>query len=478
MASLKIFVSSTCYDLQAIRGQLRTALSGMGYEPVMSDHSDVIFDPRVHTHTSCLREVQNCDMLVLMIGSRFGGTVVPKALDSIDISSLAELSRSDRFIDESNKFSITQAEVLQAIKLRIPVFAFVDAGVMRDHLTYEKNKKKPIINQIEFSSIEKNETASYIFEFINFLRLRSENNGIYEFSRFEDIDHQLKRQWGGLFQRLLLEQRSKEIEGRRIDNLSSQIADLKAAVLGSISNSELKETAKGAIRFRRMIEFIASLVRNPGSQKNTLKSTLAWDDLLKSLDIVEMRSERNKYGSTTAIFILDDSTFFRARYPLSIISKIANEWQDFRNIADDAKTAIIDAVLDSRENRVAPPLVRHFSEPYTETQQVSAEDEFEDEGRPAQILLTEEKFIEDSIKNFLTSGTEFRNRRFMVEVEDHTLRVLLFPEKEGNSVTFDYNYTTPQDNNLFPELERIKELLRRDVIASDKIVDTKNSPSD
>jgi hypothetical protein len=471
MANLKIFVSSTCYDLQAIRGQLRGVLSGVGYEPVMSDHADVIYDPRIHTHASCLREVQNCDMLVLVMGSRFGGTIVPKALEAIDIAGLGEVSRADRFPDESNKLSITQAEVLQAIQFGIPVFAFVDAGVMRDHLTYEKNKKKSIINQIEFSSIDKNETAPYIFEFINFLRLRSENNSVYEFSRFEDIEYQLKRQWSGLFQRLLLEQRTKAIEGRRIDNLSSQIADLKAAVLGSISNVELKETAKGAIRFRQMIEFVVGLVREPGKEKITLKSNVAWDDLLKSLGIMEMRAERGKYASGGTILMLEDATYFRTRLPFRLVSRLAAQWQDFIHINDDAKVAIIDAVLDSRESRLVPPLVRHFTEPYVETQQIDADDEFEEAAKPGQILLTEDKFIEESIKDYLTAGADFHNMRFMVEVKDHVLRVSLLPVGGGKNVTFDYNYTTPDDHNLSTELERLKILLRGDIVAAQKVDD-------
>jgi hypothetical protein len=50
MAGPKIFVSSTCYDLSMARDQLRNFLIGLGYEPVLSEYSDVLFDPRVHTH--------------------------------------------------------------------------------------------------------------------------------------------------------------------------------------------------------------------------------------------------------------------------------------------------------------------------------------------------------------------------------------------------------------------------------------------
>ncbi|WP_158694106.1 DUF4062 domain-containing protein, partial [Cronobacter malonaticus] len=76
MAGLRVFVSSTCYDLSLLRSQLRIFIQNLGYEPMMSDYSDLLYDPRQHTHTSCIDEVSSADVVVLIIGSRFGGKVV------------------------------------------------------------------------------------------------------------------------------------------------------------------------------------------------------------------------------------------------------------------------------------------------------------------------------------------------------------------------------------------------------------------
>lgn len=267
------------------------------------------------------------------------------------------------------------------------------------------------------------------------------------------------------------------MESRRIDNLSSQIADLKAAVLGSISNAELKETAKGAIRFRQMIEFVIGLVREPGKEKSILASTLAWDPLLKSLGISAMRTERGKYGASVTIILLEDGTYFRTRLPLKIVERLSAQWQDFVGLSDEAKAAIIDAVLDSRESRAGPPLIRHLNEPYLEAPQGNVDDEFEDSLPPAQILLTEERFIEDAIRIFLTGGTEFRNMRFMVEVKDHTVRVSLVPKIGETGATFEYPYSTPDDHKLSGELERLKERLRQDIVSAQKTDDGKGHDS-
>ncbi len=206
MSKLRIFVSSTCYDLEIIRSELRPFISSFGYEPVMSDYSDVLFDPRSHTHESCIKEIPNCDMVILVIGQRFGGTAIPAAIESIDVEALEVLSGKNEILKHLKKLSITQLEILKAVEQSIPVYTFVDQRVLNDHYVYEKNKSKPaVMKEIEFPSIQKTETAIYIFEFINFLTHRTFNNSLTSFCKLEDIKDYLIEQWSQLFQRLLSE---------------------------------------------------------------------------------------------------------------------------------------------------------------------------------------------------------------------------------------------------------------------------------
>ena len=472
MANLKVFISSTCFDMHAIRAQLRSTLLGMGYEPVMSDQADVIYDPRSHTHTSCLREVENCDVLVVVIGSRFGGVTVPKALELIDLARVADWSKAEHFAEDKTNISITQAEVLRAIGMGVPIFAFVDSGVMRDHLTYEKNKKKSIIGEIDFSSIDKRETAPYIFEFINFLRFRNENNSIFEFSRFEDIEGQLKKQWSGLFQRLLHEQRGKAIEVRRIDNLSGQIADLKAAVLGSISNTELKETAKGAIRFRMMIEFLTALVvAQPGMDILTLiHSQDTWEEVLKKCRIVDIRPEnKNRSFSPSTVLLRDDATYYRARISMIGMTRLQREWEDFRRIGKEAKEAISSAVLDSRQGRPSF-LVRHFEEPFMEDINTRGDEDLELEvtsstsSTVSRILLTEAKYVEEAIKNHLAVSPNLGDKRFLIDVKDRFVTVAVLPgQLSGSSKTFTYAYTPTDSGGLGEAVASLTSAIDKDL---------------
>lgn len=350
MAQLKVFVSSTCYDLNIVRGQLRSFLLTSGHEPVMSDYNDVLFDPRIHTHESCIQEIKNADVIILIIGSRFGGTAIPKIANNLNIENLKSQSNAVKVLETADKLSITQLEILNAVDNNIPIFTFIDSRVSYDHLFYEKNKSKKIIDEIDFPSIDKKETAVYIFEFINFLRLRSKNNSVIEFSKFSDIEDFIRRQFSSLLQRLLQEQKNKIIEEKRLDFLSKQIEDIKTAILTTIPSDELKETAKGAIQFRGIIEFLISF--NVSDNVDTLiLENISWEELISKLDIiyiVETKDKRRKYTKRLqSAFVKSDLTFYLVRYDMETIPKIISDWESFRVLPDQRKLAILTAIKDN-----------------------------------------------------------------------------------------------------------------------------------
>ena len=193
---VKAFVSSTCMDVKEIRKQLDTYLCDAGIKPVLSDFGDVFYDPALHTHTSCVEEVAKCDMLIFIIGRRFGGLAVPEAYEHMDkeaLSTLLDDSFEKAF--EQRLFSITQLEVLKAIEMGIPVWTFVEQSVYNDHNTYQKNQDN---DTIIYGSIEKSDTAKYIFEFINLIRRRRTGNCIFTFEYAKDIERELTKQFSGI----------------------------------------------------------------------------------------------------------------------------------------------------------------------------------------------------------------------------------------------------------------------------------------
>lgn len=348
MAEMRVFISSTCYDLTLLRSQLRLFIKNMGYEPIMSDYEDVLYDPRIHTHTSCVDEVKNCDILILIIGSRYGGKATPESLNKIDFESLKNESISVDSLKEKESLSVTQLEVLKAIENSMPIYTFIDKRVWHDHALYEKNKSSEIIEKIIFPSIEKQETAKYIFNFINFVRLRTKGNNIFTFEKSQDIEDILKKQWSGYFQRLLQEQRFTRNEHKKIDILSEQFEDLKTAILSSIENVDQRETARGIVQYRRLSEFLFG-IRLSRQYLSSTKDSF-WE-LLKSVAIVKIVDAREfvlaRYRGLPprSFLIKEDRTFFEARIPPDLIlSEYAFDWESFKGLQTRAKEIILEAL--------------------------------------------------------------------------------------------------------------------------------------
>lgn len=372
MPTPRIFVSSTCYDLAVVRSELRSFIVALGYEPHMSDYSDLLFDPHQHTHTSCVQEIAGCDLLILIIGRRFGGNALPKAVELVDFEELKGVSSSTELLKEKGNLSITQLEVIKAIQANVPVFAFVDNGVLNDHHTYERNKDKDILSKIIFPNIEKQDSAKYIFEFINFIRHRTIGNSLIGFSHLDEIREHLKKQWAALFQRLLYEQRFQREETKRIDYVSGQIADIKAALFASLSSSQLKNTAKGAVAYRRLIAFIIGIAQDGENVSQILRKKITWDELLKEFKVDKIFSEIGEQSTELrgwTIMLRNDGTYFRVRGPSRFLNDLQRQWVQFCDVDSTTRDAIIDALLENEGGRRGLGYVRYYAEQYEEPKQ-------------------------------------------------------------------------------------------------------------
>lgn len=353
MASLRVFISSTCYDLGPIRGQIRNFLNSMGFEPIMSDYNDILYDPRVHTHTSCIEEIATCDFIILIVGSRFGGNAIPEAISKVDFESLNDKSKSIELLKKKENISVTQLEILKAVEIEIPIFTFIDNRLLSDHELYEKNKSKSILSEIEFPSIDKQETAEFIFEFINFLRHRTKGNSITSFAKFEDIEEILKKQWAGLFQKLLNESRNKQLDFKRIDSLSNQFEDLKTAILTSFGSTNEREVARGVVRFRRLVDFLRNL-RLP-DYGQILNSNISWETFLhdlvgiyKIVDLDKLIPNASRGIRFRTLLIKNDQTFYEVRFGSDYINELAQEFEAFINLPIGTRNIIFDAHVDMR----------------------------------------------------------------------------------------------------------------------------------
>ena len=131
MAKPRIFISSTYYDLRHVRASLESFVQSLGYEPILSEKGDIAFSPDTPLDESCYREAASADMLILIIGGRYG---------TERSESRGDLGRS--FYERYD--SITKQEYSSALGNNVPVWILVDAQVYAEYQTYQKNKIRRI----------------------------------------------------------------------------------------------------------------------------------------------------------------------------------------------------------------------------------------------------------------------------------------------------------------------------------------------
>jgi len=181
MAKPRIFLSSTYYDLRQIRADLERFIKELGYEPVLNEQGNIPYGKEDRLEDYCYKEINNVDILVSIIGGRYGSE------------------------SKYEKQSISQIELKTAYELNKQVYIFIDKGVYNEYRFYLSNKGN---SEVKFTYADNIK----IHEFIEFVEALPNNNTIHGFETSNDITSFLKEQWAGLFQRFLQEQtRIKEI---------------------------------------------------------------------------------------------------------------------------------------------------------------------------------------------------------------------------------------------------------------------------
>lgn len=181
MAKPKVFISSTFYDLRHIRIDLERFIRDLGYDTIMNEFGNIPYGKDEHLEHYCYKEIDNADILVSIIGGRYGSE------------------------SKYDKYSISQMEFKSAYDLNKQVYIFIEKGVYNEYQFYLKNKENSSVNYTFVDSIK-------IHQFIESIEVLPNNNTIHSFETSNDITTFLKDQWAGLFQRFLKEQtRQKEI---------------------------------------------------------------------------------------------------------------------------------------------------------------------------------------------------------------------------------------------------------------------------
>lgn len=214
MASPRIFISSTCYDLYDLRNNLRNFIKSFEYEPVMSEFGDIFYDYNLHVQDACLKEIGNCQMFILIIGNNYGSTYYKQKSS------------------EKNPPSVTLTEFKKALSCDIAKHIFVNKMVKYDYDNYSKflNQKyfeyfnNNTVEEKDVNEIKQNirgkfdseyffphESYKHIFKFFDVISELNMNNAILTFETTIDIQEQLKKQWAGFMYEGLINQNKKNL---------------------------------------------------------------------------------------------------------------------------------------------------------------------------------------------------------------------------------------------------------------------------
>src|SRR4030042_2216334 len=172
MSCPRIFVSSTYYDLKHVREIIREFIKDLGYEPILSEFSDIFYHPGDTVQNSCLGEISSCDIFVLIVGKRYGSCFPGDSL------------------------SITHREYIEAQNQSVPIYSFVDLDVLHDYEFHNKNADSDKCNYRVVEDIN-------IFGLIEDIQKASTDNALISFSSIADILQHLRKQWASLFRSYL-----------------------------------------------------------------------------------------------------------------------------------------------------------------------------------------------------------------------------------------------------------------------------------
>jgi hypothetical protein len=229
--------------------------------------------------------------------------------------------------------SITRKEYDRARERDIPIFIFVEAGVLGELRTYQKNRDT---KDIQYAHVDDRR----VFEMIEEIMGERRNNYVKEFSSADDIISWLREQWSGIFADMLRQKvssaRIKEME-IQINELSQVVKSLKAysevimrTVAASTADTIIKEqTSK---RLEELLTFLSSQNLLPTYLKGTYKLNESLEQIVRVLvESDDLQTALKKLLNPKQIqeFHVDFSEEWQ-RGP----------WRDFENIKQQYKSAL------------------------------------------------------------------------------------------------------------------------------------------
>ncbi len=186
-----IFISSTIADLQYLRDALRDTIIELRYHPVMSEHGEVGYIRPGTAADSCYRTVEQCQMVVLILGKRYGTA-------------------------GSDGLSVTHKEYRAACGSEIPTITFVEPQVLHYKEVFDSDTDADLWN--DFSCMD---NPKRTFALLDEISESGTFNAIIPFASIGEAKEKLKLQLADFVGQRL---------GETIAPISKQIKDILAEI--------------------------------------------------------------------------------------------------------------------------------------------------------------------------------------------------------------------------------------------------------
>jgi hypothetical protein len=201
----RIFVSSSYYDLKHLRSALESFIQELGFEPVLSEKGSIVYAPDISLEESCYREVEQSDIMLLIVGGRYGSP--PRG--STRMPARTFYTRYD---------SITRTEFRSAVRHDVPLYIAIERAVHNEYQTFLKNHPSTRVRYAHAGSVN---TFHMITEILSLPR----NNAVFPFDHYQELEAWLREQWAGLFGDLL----RRKASTKRLQTMAAQINMLTEA---------------------------------------------------------------------------------------------------------------------------------------------------------------------------------------------------------------------------------------------------------
>lgn len=262
----RVFISSTFYDLKYVREEIGSFVSRYGFQPLRSEVGDIGYEHGKDLDESCYKAMRHSDLAILIIGGRYGS---PTSIDK------EKVDEFDEYI------SVTRQEFNTAVSSNIPIFIFVEEGVLAEYRLYQKNKEKFKVaaNLVSFVSVDHINVLRFIDSIYNL-----STYAVTPFKTVDDIKTNLTKQWADMFWKYLRELKNgaqKEYLTPAVNDIYCTIQSMQKMVqkIGeSIIGNETQEYE--SVVNEQMIEMAANRIADTYSFVSSLEDEKSIEEYL------------------------------------------------------------------------------------------------------------------------------------------------------------------------------------------------------